>query len=534
MGGNLVTVLSDRSIEERLGYSIADPSRIEIDPYDESALQGASIDLRLGSEFIIPGRHAHVVDHNNPDPIMLRPYMACLAATVERVHIPHDCVGRVEGKSSIGRQFVVIHCTPPDTMLGALEPTTIEKPSQYVIGLDGKEHLVGASIAHHYKGEMISLDVAAIPNLRCTPDHRFLVHRPLIESGTALRGTRNYHDNRVSRIEEHEKTQPLWIQASDLRRHDLLLSPVFQVEGTTEVFPILRSEHFNAIPLLDVQVDADIAWLAGMYIGNGGTMGKGGFSITSGKEGEIVSRAGRILHRFGVPVRHVHAGTYERVIISSRDLVRTFVAQFGSSAENKHIPAWLMRSQFRASVLEGLLDADGHTNVERGQTTFTTISRPLAWQVWHLAIACGYRPSFRNRKQGTGYSPSSCKPLYEIGWTYEGRHHSCFHWRNYYAMPVRSIERESYDGEVYTLSVPSSESYLTNGVISHNCTAGWIDPGFNGRITLEIANHNPHDFFLLEPGMFICQLTFLQLDRTAKRIYRGKYHNAIGVEGAKS
>lgn len=69
-------------------------------------------------------------------------------------------------------------------------------------------------------------------------------------------------------------------------------------------------------------------------------------------------------------------------------------------------------------------------------------------------------------------------------------------------------------------------------VVIH-CTAGWIDPGFQGNITLEIVNHNPRHGFVLKPGMYIAQLTLLQLDRVTTRPYKGKYQGDIGAQGAK-
>lgn len=79
------------------------------------------------------------------------------------------------------------------------------------------------------------------------------------------------------------------------------------------------------------------------------------------------------------------------------------------------------------------------------------------------------------------------------------------------------------------------EGNSTNGrqfVIAH-CTAGWGDPGWYGNMTLEIVNLDPDDHFAMWAGMRICQLTFLQLDKVAKRQYKGRYQGDLGVQGAK-
>lgn len=68
------------------------------------------------------------------------------------------------------------------------------------------------------------------------------------------------------------------------------------------------------------------------------------------------------------------------------------------------------------------------------------------------------------------------------------------------------------------------------GLIVHT-TAGFIDPGFHGNITLELCNVGPCTL-VLEPGMYICQLSVARMER-ADGVYKGKYQGARGVEGAK-
>jgi dCTP deaminase len=55
------------------------------------------------------------------------------------------------------------------------------------------------------------------------------------------------------------------------------------------------------------------------------------------------------------------------------------------------------------------------------------------------------------------------------------------------------------------------------GLVVH-ATAGFVDPGFKGTLTLEIANFNSVPI-VLRPGLPICQLSFMALDRAAERPY---------------
>lgn len=50
-------------------------------------------------------------------------------------------------------------------------------------------------------------------------------------------------------------------------------------------------------------------------------------------------------------------------------------------------------------------------------------------------------------------------------------------------------------------------------------TAGFIDPGFNGQITLELKNHSQVNDFMLEPGLLIAQVTFHRLTDVPERPY---------------
>ena len=62
--------------------------------------------------------------------------------------------------------------------------------------------------------------------------------------------------------------------------------------------------------------------------------------------------------------------------------------------------------------------------------------------------------------------------------------------------------------------------------------AGWVDPGFEGEITLELYNANRLPI-RLTAGRRICQLVLAQMDDVTDNPYRGKYQGqrkAIGSE----
>ncbi|MDP3975426.1 MAG: dCTP deaminase [bacterium] len=61
--------------------------------------------------------------------------------------------------------------------------------------------------------------------------------------------------------------------------------------------------------------------------------------------------------------------------------------------------------------------------------------------------------------------------------------------------------------------------------------AGWVDPGFEGEITLEIFNANSLPI-RLSAGRRICQLVFAQMDQATLNPYQGKYQGQRKARGS--
>jgi len=62
--------------------------------------------------------------------------------------------------------------------------------------------------------------------------------------------------------------------------------------------------------------------------------------------------------------------------------------------------------------------------------------------------------------------------------------------------------------------------------------AGWIDPGFEGRVTLELYNANSLPI-KLNAGRRICQMVFCKLDYLAENPYHGKYKGQEKTVGSR-
>ncbi len=62
--------------------------------------------------------------------------------------------------------------------------------------------------------------------------------------------------------------------------------------------------------------------------------------------------------------------------------------------------------------------------------------------------------------------------------------------------------------------------------------AGWVDPGFEGQLTLELYNANTLPIRLCA-GRRICQMVFCKMDQKTTQPYTGKYQGQKGVTGTR-
>ncbi len=113
-------ILSDRDIKKALKSG-----KILVDPLFPDCIQRASIDLHLGDEFLIFKNTGNVaidpreklddmmerVVISAKKPFVIHPGEFALGMTYETVGVDIDMVGRLEGKSSLGRIGLIIHAT---------------------------------------------------------------------------------------------------------------------------------------------------------------------------------------------------------------------------------------------------------------------------------------------------------------------------------------------------------------------------------------------------------------------------------------
>ena len=113
-------ILSDRDIKKALKSGA-----VSIDPLFPDSIQPASVDLHLGADFLVFKNTDHTcIDLKKPvddmmetaqisakKPFVLHPGEFALGLTYETIGVADNMVGRLEGKSSLGRVGLIIHAT---------------------------------------------------------------------------------------------------------------------------------------------------------------------------------------------------------------------------------------------------------------------------------------------------------------------------------------------------------------------------------------------------------------------------------------
>ncbi len=110
--------MSDRDIKRAVSEG-----KLVIEPFDKSCVQPSSLDLHLMDKVLVFDNHRiAVIDVRDradvtrqvkigDEGFVLHPGEFILGSTMEYFEIPSDLVGKLEGKSSLGRLGLLVHAT---------------------------------------------------------------------------------------------------------------------------------------------------------------------------------------------------------------------------------------------------------------------------------------------------------------------------------------------------------------------------------------------------------------------------------------
>lgn len=509
-----MSVLSDRDIRAAL-----EAGTVSIRPYDSHDLQPSSVDLHLDRSFRVfrNNRYAYIdVRSPQPDltelltieddePFILHPGEFVLGQTHEWVELPNDLVARLEGKAlaldtpvptpsgwrTMGDLAVgdsVFDDTGTPTTVVAVTPPMLNRPCREVIFSDGQRIVADAS--HQW----ISIDKngrrygRAEARIRTTDE---------IARSLRVNGELNHH-------------VPLAGAVQYPPRADLPIQPytlgAWLGDGTTTA---------AAITCCDDEILEQISG-----------------------DGYPVRRLVYAPHLYSIGAtgrtRDRATGRYERNGTLS-SLLRNLGMRDGKYVPRTYLEAGVAQ---RLALLQGLMDTDGFVDGVGGRCEFTSSNENLADGVVELAASLGFRPvksEGRATLSGVDHDPkyrvkfTPDRPVFRLPrkLARQKAADARFHRfraidvvREVASVPVRCIQVAAPSG-IFLASrsfIPTHNSSLGRlGLLIHS-TAGYVDPGWKGNLTLELSNVANLPIALYS-GMRIGQISFFKMSSAVDRPY---------------
>jgi deoxycytidine triphosphate deaminase len=503
-------LLSDRDIRKAIAEQ-----RLRLEPYEPSLLQPSSIDVRLDRWFRVFNnqQYTHIdpatqqddlttlVEPKGDDPFVLHPGEFVLGSTLEVVTLPDDLAGRLEGKAlaidtpvpTPGGWRTMADLQPGDKVFDESgRPTTVVAISEVMLGRPCRD-------VRFSDGQVITTDIG---------------HCWVTRSKTARK---HGGPSAVRTTAEISRT----LRQGDEWNHHVALADAV---------------HY---PSRELSIDP---YVLGVWLGDGTATSA---TLTCADDDrEIIDELQRLGYAVHPVAGHVHCrigGTGH-----TRDPLTGGYARNGSLSSalrslgllgSKDVPVDYLIADIgqRTALLQGLMDRDGYVD-GFGRCEFVSTRECLADAVLELAASLGLRPV--KRKKSAMLNGVDCGPAYQVKFTpdipvfrlrrklarqKEGRFHRA---RAIVAVeptasrPVKCIQVESPSGMFLAgpSFIPTHNSSLGRlGLLTHS-TAGFIDPGFSGHITLELSNVATLPI-ILHPGMKIGQLCLFGLSSPAEQPY---------------
>jgi deoxycytidine triphosphate deaminase len=528
-------LLSDRDIKAEI-----ETGRVKLDPYEPELIQPSSIDVRLDRYFRVFENHRYphidpaveqpdltrLVETEGEDPFVLHPNEFVLASTFEVITLPDDVAGRLEGKAlAIDTPIPTPRGWRPMGDLRIGEEVFDEKgrPTQVVAATGIMTNRACAEVVFS-DGQSIVADLAH-QWLTCTKSERKHLSPGTVRSTAEIAGS---------------------LRAGNEWNHHVQLA--------------------EAVRYPDQPLPID-AYVLGIWLGDG-TASKAEVTVGRGDEQilEEIRRAGyAVWHGSGERAFRI-GGLSRRHIGRVRDAVTgQFTVDSSLSSEleamgllrDKHVPEMYLRAATnqRLALLQGLMDSDGHIDIY-GRCEFCNINESLADAMVELAASLGLRPV--KRKKRVTLNGIEQIPAFQVKFTPRFQvfrlhrkaarlkvgparaFRSIVDVREHEPRPVRCIQVANPTGLFLTgpTFIPTHNSSLGRlGLLTHS-TAGWIDPGFSGHVTLELSNVATLPIKLW-PGMKIGQLCLFRTSSPAEHpygslVYGSRYQDQRGPTPSRS
>lgn len=286
---------------------------------------------------------------------------------------------------------------------------------------------------------------------------------------------------------------PEWITASELKPGDYLVTPVPQPEAVPEMAHTVsvemgRGRHKPVQRETTFPMEPDFFRLLGYYHAEGHVDNEHYLTFTfHADERDYLDDTRELIERyFGkAALENKPRFNGQTLVLCSTEAARAIARTFGSSIADKRVPEFVRNAPTELLVewVRGAWRGDGSYDATKNMFRFNSVSPELAMAfrdaLLRLGVAASINRQLRDETRRPMYTVVISSPFNERFGTLMGveapagsMSGSPFHMdERFMYMPIRAIEIEEMETTVYNFSVEEDESYVAEGVVSHNCTA---------------------------------------------------------------
>jgi Fe-S cluster assembly protein SufB len=298
---------------------------------------------------------------------------------------------------------------------------------------------------------------------------------------------------REKQNERNKEFQPVWKFAENVKVGDYLVIPVPQPVAEpafahSVTVPLGRGRHEPVDREVNLPYEADFFRLLGYYFAEGHVDNDHYVSLSFHvDEINYLADAKELVERyFGKsPIENKPRQNGQTLVLSSTEIARTFAREFGSNVYEKQIPEWVSSAEpeLLAELVKGMWCGDGSYDPKKNMFRYNTVSANLAYSFrdacLRLGVAASVNMQERLLPRKNIYAVVIASPFNSrfgqiVGVDAPNGSSSGSPFQldeNFLYVPIREITKTEQEVQVYNFSVEEDESYIAEGVVSHNCTA---------------------------------------------------------------
>lgn len=297
---------------------------------------------------------------------------------------------------------------------------------------------------------------------------------------------------RVSNRDRNKKFKLEWIFAKDLDVKDYLVMPIEKEIRADKEFVgkvKYRKSNKSVEEKVVIPLEPDFFRLMGYFFAEGHIDNEHYVSFSFNKdETEYLSDVKKLVFKyFGKEViENKVRQNGQTLVVCSTKYARLLSKEIGSTINDKKIPDWLLRSNNEnvSELIKGMWRGDGSYDKKTNMFRYNSVLENLAYGYRDILLRLGILVdiNLQNRKlpRKNMYvvlvmrnMNTKFAKLLGVKGIVDGvlRGSPVSMDEKYLYLPVKSIIKENFKGYVFNLSVEDDETYVCEGVVSHNCTA---------------------------------------------------------------